>query len=348
MQEKITVKTSKNNYDVVIGRDLNPGEWLLDIKRVCHVLIVSDDTVFFLYGKEITQSLTEAGYTVDCFVFEHGEKSKNIHTAEDILEYCASKELTRADLLVALGGGVVGDITGFCASVYLRGIDFAQIPTTLLAAVDSSVGGKTAIDLKAGKNLAGAFYQPIGVLLDVNVFKTLPKEHFAEGMAEAVKYGMIKSRDLFEYFEGNEYDMVKICCECVKIKAYVVGEDEFDTGLRQILNFGHTPAHAIEKLSGYEISHGYAVAIGMVMMTKISEVLGKIPEGSTERLKAVLKKEGLPTECEYSAERLAANSVNDKKRKGNDINLVLLSNIGDACLEKVPVSELEKYYLMGK
>lgn len=356
---KVEVDTSTGKYDVIIGENLDVGELLAGIHEACHVLLVSDDTVFSLYGDETAESFRKAGYRVDTFVFEHGEKSKNLDTLGSILEYAGDLRLTRTDLMVALGGGVTGDITGFASAVYLRGIDFVQIPTTVLAAVDSSVGGKTAVDLTAGKNLAGAFHQPIGVFLDVTKFASLPEETFSEGLSEAVKAGLIRDRELFEIFENNDtaasggenssnygrfsLDMVDICSRCIEIKAEVVHIDEFDTGLRQILNFGHTPAHAIEILSGMSISHGQAVAIGMVIMTKKSEMLGKLPEGTTARVKKVLEKYKLPTECSYSAKELAGLGAVDKKRTGKTQGIVLLNAIGDAYVEKIPAEQLAEY-----
>jgi len=348
MQRTVRVDTSQGIYEVLIGKDLNPGELLKGIHKSCHIVLVSDDTVYSLYGEKVVNSLKEAGFAVDKFVFPHGEESKNIHVAEEILEYCGDVHLTRSDLLVALGGGVVGDITGFCAAVYARGIDFVQIPTTLLAAVDSSVGGKTAIDLKSGKNLAGAFHQPIAVFLDVNTFDTLPKATFAEGMAEAIKYGMIYDASLFELFEGDDNDIITICERCIGIKAEVVHIDEFDKDLRRILNFGHTPGHAMEKLSHFEISHGNAVAIGMVMMTRASEKLEKIPAGSTDRLIKVLSKNELPISTSFDAKAMAEASLSDKKRMGGKLGLVLLDKLGHAVINEIPVEELEKYYALGK
>lgn len=347
MLDTVTVNASKSSYDVTIGRGLSIGGLLSKIKHECHVCVISDDTVFSLYGKKVTDSLKEAGFATDSFVFPHGEASKNMNTVVEILEFLATKEMTRSDILLALGGGVVGDITGFAASIYLRGINFVQVPTTLLAAVDSSVGGKTGADLKAGKNLVGAFHQPIAVFLDVDTFDTLPKEQFSEGMAEAIKYGMILDKELFETFEKGNFDIKDICKRCIELKAMVVREDEFDTGLRQILNFGHTPAHAIEKLSNYTVSHGFAVGIGMAIMTKVSEKKGLLEEGSFERLKEVLIRNGLLTTTDYSSKDLALNSVADKKRKGNEISLILLEQIGKAKITRVPIEEVENYYNLG-
>ena len=348
MQKTVKVDTSQGIYEVLIGQELKVGELLANIHKACHVVVVSDDTVFNLYGDRTVKSLTEAGFKVDTFVFPHGEQSKNIHTVEDILEFSADKHLTRTDLMLALGGGVVGDITGFCAAIYARGIDFVQVPTTLLAAVDSSVGGKTAVDLKGGKNLAGAFHQPIAVYLDVDTFKTLPESTFAEGMAETIKYGLIQDGALFDLFEGGDYSIVEICQRCIQIKADVVHVDEFDTGLRKILNFGHTPGHAIEKMSNFGITHGFAVAMGMMIMTQVSEKLGKIPQGSTDRVRKVLEAHGLPVSSEYTADQMAEASLSDKKRTGGKLGLVLLDKIGNAYIEEIPVEELAKYYSLGK
>jgi len=347
MDRIVNVDTSHGNYDVSIGKSIDVGAELIKIHKPCRILVVSDDTVFGLYGEKCLESLRNAGFTAESFVFPHGEGSKHIGTVEDIIEYAASKSLTRRDLMLALGGGVVGDITGFCAAIYMRGIDFVQVPTTVLAAVDSSVGGKTAVDLKAGKNLAGAFHQPIAVYLDVNCFDSLPESIFAEGMAEAVKYGMILDGELFDKFEKGGYDMTDICARCVELKAYVVHEDECEMGLRRILNFGHTPGHAMEKLSNLSIPHGNAVAIGMMMMTKASEKKGMIPEGSTDRLKAVLEKIGLPISSQYSAGELAKASGSDKKRLGDTLGLVMLDKIGNAVIEEIPMDKVEEYYALG-
>lgn len=342
--QKVTVNTSTGVYDVVIGRELDFGELLLKVKHACHLCVVSDDTVFSLYGKKVVKSLENAGFTVDTYSFPHGEENKNIDTVSNILEFCAEKNLTRTDLMVALGGGVVGDVTGFCSAIYLRGIDFVQIPTTVLAAVDSSVGGKTGVDLKSGKNLAGAFHQPLGVFLDVNMFDSLPKETYSEGLAEAIKYGMIMDEGLFETFEKGNYDIANICRQCIEDKSKIVSEDEFDNGLRQILNFGHTPGHAIEKLSSFEVSHGCAVAIGMMIMAKASVKYKGLSQESVKRLKAVLQEAGLPTECPFGATEMAEAGQTDKKRRGNTLSLILIKKIGEAEIEQIDSEKLAEYY----
>ncbi len=353
----VTVSTAHGSYDVVIGRKLDIGERLKELieKRAASsalpkVLLVMDDTVDDLYGEKTIESLTRAGFDVTLAIFEHGEEYKNMQTFEWILERAAEKSFTRTDIFAALGGGVVGDITGFASAVYLRGVDFIQIPTTVLAAVDSSVGGKTAIDLYGGKNLAGAFHQPIGVFLDLDTFNTLPAATKAEGMAEAIKYGMIRDESLLAEFEKDDPDMAEICRRCIQIKADVVHIDEFDTGLRKILNFGHTPAHSIEKLSKYKVPHGNAVAIGMVIMTKLSQKLGLLPANEAaacERLLAILKRYNLPTSTEFSPAELAQAATVDKKRAGDLIDLVLLGSVGEAITKKYPVSELERLFAVG-
>ena len=279
MRETVISRTSAGDVEIIIDKGIDTGAEILKKHKPCHVLIVSDDSVYALYGEKTKESIEAAGFVVDTFVFPHGEESKNIDTLNSILEYAASKEMSRTDLFVALGGGVVGDITGFASAVFLRGVDYVQVPTTVLAAVDSSVGGKTAVDLNAGKNLIGAFHQPLEVLLDVDVFDTLPEEIFTEGLAEAIKYGMIKDKKLYDLFKDNDIDsldMIPVCKRCIEIKADVVEKDEFDNGERRLLNFGHTPGHAVEILSKFGISHGHAVAIGMVIMTRLSERTGEI------------------------------------------------------------------------
>ena len=251
----VTVKTSAT-YEVLIGSGLlqKAGEAVKKVISPCKAAIVTDSTVVHLYEETVRQSLTEAGFSVCTFVFPAGEASKNIHTLSHLLEFLAKEEMTRTDLIVALGGGVTGDLAGFGAAVYLRGIPFVQIPTTFLAAIDSSVGGKTAVDLEAGKNLAGAFYQPKRVLCDTDVLQTLPEVVFADGIAEALKYGVLGDAALFEKIAGGDFrqDLEEIIETCVSMKRDVVEEDEFDTGKRQLLNLGHTFGHAIEQKSHFK------------------------------------------------------------------------------------------------
>lgn len=346
---KVTVNAS-NKYDILIGEGLldRAGEFCRDVIGECRVCVITDDTVNELYFDRLNESLKSAGYSTLRFVFPHGEESKNIGTITEILEFCAENRLTRSDCLIALGGGVVGDMTGFAAAIYLRGIRFIQIPTTVLAAVDSSVGGKTGIDLKAGKNLCGAFHQPSLVICDCKTTDTLSPEIFADGCAEIIKYGVINDRPFFDFLKnGIRENLEEIIAECVKNKARVVEDDEFDKGSRQLLNLGHTVGHAIEICSNLAISHGSAVAIGMVIVTRAAVKMGICPENDLSELIDILKANGLPTSCEYSAKALAAVASTDKKRAGASISAVVPYGIGDSRLYKIPVSELEDLIAKG-
>lgn len=344
--EKITVNASES-YDIIIEDGIlgKTGDYVAPLIKGRHAVVVTDDIVDGLYSERVTISLKNAGFEVDKFVIANGEASKNTNNYVELLEFCAVKRLSRKDVLIALGGGVAGDLTGFAAATFLRGIAFVQLPTTLLAAVDSSVGGKTAIDLKAGKNLAGAFYQPKIVLCDCTSFKTLSKETFSDGMAEVIKYGAIADKELWNWLEGDvaETDVEKIVARCVSIKKAVVEEDEFDTGLRQILNFGHTAGHSVETLSNFSVTHGKAVAIGMALMTKLSVNTGCVAadEDIYEKMINMLKKYGLPYTTEYSAAQLTKPMRSDKKGDGDSVNLILLKDIGECFIKKTAYSDVE-------
>ena len=340
---KVTVNAS-TKYDVLIGDGLleKAGEYIYNTVGDCRLCVITDDTVDALYYSALERSLKSAGYSPIRFVFPHGENSKNIETISEILEFCAENRLTRSDCLVALGGGVVGDMTGFSAAIYLRGIKFIQIPTTVLAAVDSSVGGKTGVDLKAGKNLCGAFHQPSLVICDGKTTDTLSPEIFADGCAEIIKYGVINDRAFFDSLKnGIRENLCEIIAECVRNKARVVEGDEFDKGTRQLLNLGHTVGHAIELCSNLAITHGSAVAIGMVIVTRAAVRLGICPENDLCELIDILKQNNLPTECEFNAHELAEAASADKKRAGGSISVVLPYGIGNSKLYKISVSELE-------
>ena len=276
------------------------------------------------------------------FVFPAGEESKNARTYLELINFCAENRLTRADALIALGGGVVGDLTGFAAATYLRGVHMIQVPTTLLACVDSSVGGKTAVDLPAGKNLLGAFHQPDLVICDPELLETLPDAVFADGMAEVIKYGMYGNSELLEKLEEvHARDQLEyVLCTCIDMKRAVVEEDEFDTGGRQILNFGHTFAHSIEKLSAYQISHGSAVAMGMEIITRAAVKKGLCNKNVLNILEKLIHKYALPMKTEYSAQQLSEIALSDKKRAGDVITLAVPTERGASRLLKIPVSEL--------
>ena len=339
----VTVKTS-SEYSVVIGENLlaEAGKLISDVKKPCRAAILSDDKVFPLYGEPLRESLLAAGFSVCEYVFPNGEASKTLATFGDILEFLARERLTRTDLIVALGGGVVGDVAGFCAAVYLRGIDFVQIPTTLLAAVDSSVGGKTAVDLENGKNLAGAFHQPILVLCDTRTFQTLNDRELACGMGEVIKYGVICDKALFETLETSLPPLEELVARCVSIKRDIVERDEFDTGERKLLNLGHTLGHAVEKHSRFSLSHGAAVAVGMMMIARIAEKNGCAKEPLCERLSAVLRKYGLPVSYDITHDELYGIACGDKKTEGQSITLVMPVCIGTCTLQKLPLTAFEK------
>ncbi len=332
-------------YDVLIGRGILPtlGEEVKKRVARCKAAIVTDSNVAPLYEKKIEESLRAAGFETVSFVFPAGESSKCLQTLGQLLEFLAEEGVTRQDIIVALGGGVVGDLAGFGAAIYQRGIPFVQVPTTFLAAVDSSVGGKTAIDLAAGKNMAGAFYQPKLVLCDVDTLQTLDADTFADGTAEVLKYGVIGNRELFDlvatgHFQDQLEDVIETC---VKMKRDIVLEDERDTGARQVLNLGHTLGHAIEKKSGYTISHGHAVAAGLALIGRIAEQQGIAKEALFAPICQGLKANGLPCATQYSAKELAEGACFDKKRKGNEILFVFPERIGTCILKKVPLDAVE-------
>ena len=346
----VHVNTAKE-YDILIGSGVLSQIGTLAAK-VCKggaACIVSDTNVWPLYGSLIQQRLREAGFTVCDFVFSAGEASKNGQTLLSLLNYLAEAHITRSDIIIALGGGVVGDLAGFAAAVYLRGIPFIQVPTTLLAAVDSSIGGKTAIDLPAGKNLAGAFYQPSLVLCDTDCLATLPTETFRDGCAEVIKYGILYDPELFSYLAqaGLGFDREKVITRCVELKRDVVTEDEFDTGARMKLNLGHTIGHGVEKESDFTLSHGKAVAIGIAIISRATAALGICSEGTRDSILAILNTFDLPCSCSYSADALCNAALSDKKRNGGTINLIVPHKIGDCIIRPTPVDALLPFIKAG-
>ena len=346
----VTVRASRP-YEVTIGRGLldtvgwqAAGQW-----KGRSAAVVSDSTVAPLYLNRVKDSLERAGFQVHSFVFPAGEDQKNGGTYLKLLEFLAARRLTRADGLIALGGGVVGDLAGFAAATFLRGIGFLQLPTTLLAAVDSSVGGKTAIDLTNGKNLAGAFYQPQAVLCDLDTLDTLPAEVFADGCTEVIKYGMIGDPALLARLETVDFraDPEELVARCVAQKRDLVEQDEFDTGARQLLNLGHTLGHGVEACSGYTVSHGRAVAIGMTLVTRAAVAFGRCPAEVLPRLRRLLERYGLPDATAYSAQALYEKTLSDKKRSGDTISLVVPIAWGASQLVRIPVSELPAWIERG-
>ncbi len=348
--QTIEVHTSPA-YAVSIGPGLlsRCGEMLRETLGSCRVAVITDSTVAPLYLDTVLNSLRSAGFSACAHVFPAGESHKNFKTLADILEFLAAEHLTRTDCVAALGGGVTGDMAGFAAACYLRGIRCVQLPTTLLSAVDSSVGGKTAIDLAAGKNLAGAFLQPSAVLCDTGCLASMPADVFADGAAEAIKTGVLCDESLFALFEDGTLtaDPAEVIARCVAYKAGVVERDEKEQGERKLLNLGHTVGHAIEKCSGYAIPHGHAVAAGLAIMARSAENLGWTDGPIADRITACLAKNGLPTETNYSAEALAEAALADKKRAGDTITIVVPRQIGVCELKKLPVAELLRVIAAG-
>lgn len=343
--------TASRNYEVKIGRGLldRAGEELRGLTGTDGIAVVTDSNVAPLYLDRLERSLRAAGYGVQSFVFPAGEASKNGETYLKLLGFLADCHLTRTDTVVALGGGVTGDLSGFAAATYLRGLGFVQIPTTLLAAVDSSVGGKTAIDLPEGKNLAGTFYQPMAVLCDLDTLDTLPEAVFREGCAEVIKYAVLFDEDLFRHLwdRGLGFDRTAVVARCVECKRDVVKADEFDTGARQLLNLGHTVGHGIERASGYTVPHGAAVAAGMAIISRASAKLGVCSPKTAETIEEMLRRFGLPTGTSYPAEALISGMLSDKKRSGSTINLILPEKIGRCRVQKTPVAELSSILKAG-
>ena len=337
----VTVSCTKT-YDILIENGImsKAGKLIksqFGNKRFC---IITDENVGKLYLEQISSVLAVEGLTFDSFVFPAGEKNKTISTVENIMTFLAERHYTRKDMLIALGGGIVGDVTGFAASIYQRGIEFVQIPTTVLSAVDSSVGGKTGVNLGGLKNQVGAFWQPSLVLCDPKSFETLPALEYSSGMAEVVKYAAICDPLLAGMLE-KDADISEVIFRCVSIKRDIVQRDERDTGERQLLNLGHTFGHAIEKVSCNAYTHGQAVAIGTVMAFKVAETVTKCPAEDGKRVTELMTRFDLPINCEYAAEELLFAMQNDKKRAGDEITLVLPRSFGNCALYSVNVSELE-------
>ncbi len=345
--EKVTVNAG-TKYDILLDKGIldNSGELISQVIKKGKALVVTDDNVDGFYGGRMMESLSKAGIEAKKFVFPHGEASKNHSTLLGIYEFMAENGYTRSDFIVALGGGVVGDTAGFAAATYMRGIDFVQVPTTVLSQADSSVGGKTAVDINAGKNLVGAFHQPRLVICDTDTLNTLTPEFFADGMAEVVKHGMIKSAELFDILANKDFkeNMVDIMKRNVTIKGRVVENDEREKGERMLLNFGHTLAHALEKYYNYTgLTHGCAVSIGMSTFTHIAERRGMCKTGVAEKLDTLLEKCGLPLSDNAPLHELYTLSLRDKKHLAGGMNIVICSDIGQSEIVKMSVDEYAQF-----
>lgn len=353
--ENVTVRVNTGEpYEVIIGGGLlsQCGALISQEIKPCRAAVISDGNVMKIYGHKVISSLENEGFCVRAFEFEAGENSKTPQTLFRILDFLAENEFDRNDAVIALGGGVTGDLGGFAAAVYMRGMKLVQIPTSLLAMVDSSVGGKTGVNLTKGKNLAGAFKQPRLVICDTWALKSLDDRQFSCGMAEVVKYSMICDGELFRFLctaKGrdalSDNDLRNIIAKCVKIKGGIVERDEFEKGERRLLNFGHTVGHAIEKCSGYEIGHGQAVGIGMAVMTDISEKLGFCRIGTKAELVKALLNFGIPFETDIAGADLYEAVLSDKKREGNSIVLVLPERAGKCFCKSFGTDEIKEIML---
>jgi 3-dehydroquinate synthase len=344
VEETIQVGLGDRSYSITIGAGVMEriGPMLQAGGFAKRYGIISDDRVAALYGEQVQHSLRQAGIGCELIVFPQGEASKHLTTIGTLASSLAERGFDRSDGLLALGGGVTGDITGFLASIYMRGIPFVQVPTSLLAQVDSSVGGKTGVDIPQGKNLVGTFYQPRAVVIDTRVLHTLPHEEFLGGMAEVIKYGAAIDADFFTWLDMNQaailaldaeviVPMIRRCCE---MKASVVEQDEREGGLRRILNFGHTIGHAVEAASGYQLIHGYAVAIGMRAVADLAVRSGHADPLVAASIRTLLHKYSLPTEIPEAFDRatLCRYLLSDKKTIGGRVFFVLPEQIGKVCI----------------
>ena len=342
--KSITVNAS-TQYDVYIGYNLTDHlpTYLRARSIEQKAVIISDSNVWPIYGNYLSSKLTDCGFNVYNYVFPAGEQSKSLDIYMDIIHYLATNQVTRADYLIALGGGVVGDLTGFVAATYLRGLNYVQIPTSILAMVDSSVGGKTAIDHPLGKNMIGAFYQPSLVICDTAFLATLPDDILRDGCAEVIKYGILYDIELFQHLEkcGLSFDYEYVISRCIELKRNVVEYDEFDRGSRQKLNLGHTFGHAIESISQYSMSHGHSVAVGMGIISASAYQMGLCSKETASRIKKIILQFGFSTNITYTASALIYQILSDKKRVGNNINLIFPIEIGNCQISATPIAELQ-------
>ena len=333
---------ASRDYAVMVGAGLldRAGELAAPLVRGRRAAICAGENVMPLYGERLRQSLESAGFTVCCVCYPAGESAKTPETLLSIVESLAQHGLTRADAVFALGGGVTGDMAGLAAALYQRGIACIQLPTTLLAAVDASVGGKTAVNLPQGKNQLGVFSQPALVLCDTDTFRTLPPDVYTAGWAEVIKCGFLRQGVLQELLTEDQPDLEAVIAACVEIKRDIVAADEFDTGERQLLNFGHTVGHAIEKCADYRMYHGFAVAIGMAVMTRGCVSLGLCAPEVLTQLENYLQKYHLPQHCNYSADALFTAAMADKKRSDEHITLIQPVDVGVCRLVETDFEQL--------
>lgn len=344
------MKTIKVNtgrpYEVLIGENLiaETGALVKKVLKSPRLLIITDDIVNSLYTGIVAESLVKSGYQVEIFVIENGEKSKCLSVYGAILDYLADGGFTRKDGIIALGGGVVGDLAGFVAATYLRGIEFVQIPTTLLAQIDSSVGGKTAIDVSAGKNLVGAFWQPSLVIADILTLNTLPQKEIENGLGELIKYACLIGGEAYELVaKGFDKDTQRAVELSIAYKRDIVEADEREGGVRRLLNLGHTVAHGIEKLSGYTFTHGKAVACGIMAIADAEHRRGTLASEEYYKIKDLYAVYNVDYTLPYKLADICEVARVDKKAEGKDINLVTIKAVGDCVVEKIEVAKLKEY-----
>ncbi|GAA0787773.1 3-dehydroquinate synthase [Hathewaya limosa] len=352
--KNLTVSLKDKSYDIIIENGIleKVGKEVKDIYNGNKICVVTDENVYKLYGKRIKKSLELEGFDVYFIVVKPGECSKSFEILNEVYNEFIEFKLTRGDLVIAFGGGVVGDLAGFAASTYLRGISYIQIPTSLLAQIDSSIGGKVAVNLPQGKNLVGSFYHPKKVIIDPKVLETLSNRFLKDGLGEVIKYACIKDKELFEMLNNIKSEdelnsnMSNIIYTCCNIKREIVEKDEKDLGLRMILNFGHTFGHGIEKFFNYEgYSHGEAVALGMYYITNKSELLGFTEKGTSQKVKNILENFNIDYNIpDVSMDKIKDTITLDKKNIGSFINLILLKRIGEAYIEKISSNDINIFF----
>lgn len=348
---KLTVNLGANSYPIYIENNLlsRAASYISEVFAGRRIMIISDDHVYPLYGDMLTQQLSE-DYNCSHLILPHGEATKDFQTLPAVYTALLEAKISRSDLIIALGGGVIGDLAGFAAASFLRGVKLIQIPTSLLAQVDSSVGGKVAVDLPQGKNLVGAFYQPSLVLIDPLVLDTLNRRFITDGMGEVIKYGCIQDAELFRILESHssfeelKAELPAIIERCVDIKRVIVEHDQFDTGRRMLLNFGHTLGHTIEQYYHYgRESHGEAVAIGMYQITRLAKEQALTVKGTDERILNVLRTYGLPHTCGLPVKELMNAITLDKKNLNNRLNVILLHDIGSSYIHPTTAEFFGQY-----
>ncbi len=353
---KLHVNISHHPYDIIIekGALSKVGQWVSELWQPQKIVLITDNHVSSLYAEKVKHSLADAGFGVVVWDFPEGEASKSLTTVNKAYEFLIQQGMTRSDGIVALGGGVVGDLAGFVASTYMRGIHFLQIPTSLTAQVDSSIGGKTGVNTPLAKNIVGTFAQPDGVLIDPDVLDTLGHRELIEGMGEVVKYGLINDVSLWNLLDSldgspesileNAEEIIYRSCD---VKRKIVVEDEFEGGVRMYLNFGHTIGHAIEQTAGYgKVMHGEAVAIGMVQISRVAEKKGLMPAGMTRQIADMCAKFGLPIDHEpWQIDELYQALTHDKKARGNSIKTVIVPKLGSAAINQIPLEEMREYLI---